>query len=434
MALVVGALFCYGVVHLLLMRFAVGDVYPPYSSLRSDPVGTEVLHDSLQVLPGLRVERLLDTIDDAAIPVRSLILFLSVSPNGLPKGLAPRQVDALDHAVVTGAHAFLSFVPPRRKTRTSSRKPTTAEPDENGNKKTDSGTPEDCPTCGLAERPVDLLRRWHVALFRVSGPHDAQAARPVSRQSGNAPLPSSLPWRGTHAFTDLGDEWRTIYATENGDPVLISRKFGSGRLSLATDAYVLSNEALLLDRQPGFLAWLVGNSAAVFFDETHFGIFTQPGVMTFVRGHRLHFALIALSGLAALFIWRATTSLVPPYGEESVSQLGIRSGKDSATALTNLVKRSLSPLDALEQCVVEFEKTLGRRAHDWSEKLAAARKLIQDERSRAARKRDPVACYNAIQHLFSRPDERGPDRRMETNVQCRMPERVQPRTSARRHV
>jgi len=396
MTLAIGALFCYGIVHLLLMRFSVGDVYPPYSSLRSDPVGTEVLHDSLQMLPNLRVDRLLETIDNTNIPSRSLILFLDVSPDGL----ASHQIDALEHAVVKGAHAFLSFIPPKRKARPSSRTPGREEPEKGNGDEPDSRTPKGFPSRGPAERPIDLLRRWDIAVSRVRVPHDAGDAMQVSRQAEDLLLPSSLPWHGTHAFADVGDEWRAIYATENGAPVLIARELGSGQLFLATDAYLLSNEALLLNRQPGFLAWLVGNSPAVFFDETHFGIFTQPGVMTFVRSHRLHFALIALFGLATLFAWRATTSLVPPYDEESVSRLGLRSGKDSATALTNLVKRSLSPLDALEQCVLEFEKALGHRTRDWSEELAAARRLIRDERSRPARMRAPVACYNAIQALF----------------------------------
>ena len=39
--------FCYGVAHLLVLRFQTGDVYAPYSTLRSDPLGTRVLFESL---------------------------------------------------------------------------------------------------------------------------------------------------------------------------------------------------------------------------------------------------------------------------------------------------------------------------------------------------------------------------------------------------
>ncbi|MBI9076895.1 MAG: hypothetical protein JEZ02_15920 [Desulfatibacillum sp.] len=46
-----------GIVHMFSLRFESGDVYPPYSSLRSDPLGTRGLHDSLINLKSLDVSR-----------------------------------------------------------------------------------------------------------------------------------------------------------------------------------------------------------------------------------------------------------------------------------------------------------------------------------------------------------------------------------------
>jgi len=42
--------FIYGLVHLFSLRFEAGDNYPPYSSLRADPLGTKALFDSLDPL------------------------------------------------------------------------------------------------------------------------------------------------------------------------------------------------------------------------------------------------------------------------------------------------------------------------------------------------------------------------------------------------
>ena len=36
--------FAVGITKLFLLRFEAGDVYPPYSSLRADPLGTMVLY------------------------------------------------------------------------------------------------------------------------------------------------------------------------------------------------------------------------------------------------------------------------------------------------------------------------------------------------------------------------------------------------------
>ena len=49
--------FAFGLVQLFRLRFAAGDVYPAYSSLRSDPLGTMAFCESLERMPGLSVRR-----------------------------------------------------------------------------------------------------------------------------------------------------------------------------------------------------------------------------------------------------------------------------------------------------------------------------------------------------------------------------------------
>ena len=55
--LVLLAGFGVGLARLLELRLSGGDVYPPYSTLRADALGTKALHDALAELPDLRVER-----------------------------------------------------------------------------------------------------------------------------------------------------------------------------------------------------------------------------------------------------------------------------------------------------------------------------------------------------------------------------------------
>jgi hypothetical protein len=45
-ALVLGA-FTFGLIHLLNLRFERGDIYPAYSSFRSDPLGAKAFYESL---------------------------------------------------------------------------------------------------------------------------------------------------------------------------------------------------------------------------------------------------------------------------------------------------------------------------------------------------------------------------------------------------
>src|SRR5215471_18401455 len=49
--------FLAGVLELFKLRFESGDVYPAYSSLRADPLGTMAFYESLEKVPGLSVRR-----------------------------------------------------------------------------------------------------------------------------------------------------------------------------------------------------------------------------------------------------------------------------------------------------------------------------------------------------------------------------------------
>src|ERR1700719_3034697 len=48
----------WGLEQVAIAPLQTGEVYPPYSSLRSDPMGAKALYESLSALPDLHVERL----------------------------------------------------------------------------------------------------------------------------------------------------------------------------------------------------------------------------------------------------------------------------------------------------------------------------------------------------------------------------------------
>ena len=55
--LICAAAFGFGLFQLFKLRYEVGDVYPQYSSLRSDPLGTMIFYESLEQFPHLSVRR-----------------------------------------------------------------------------------------------------------------------------------------------------------------------------------------------------------------------------------------------------------------------------------------------------------------------------------------------------------------------------------------
>ena len=70
--------FCYGVAHLLVLRFKTGDIYAPYSSLRSDPLGTRALFESLTRLNDVSVRRNYEVFSKLASGRNTTILYLGV--------------------------------------------------------------------------------------------------------------------------------------------------------------------------------------------------------------------------------------------------------------------------------------------------------------------------------------------------------------------
>jgi hypothetical protein len=76
---VLAVVFAGGILYLFNRRFAGGDVYPAYSTLRSDPAGAKVIFESLSRLPGVTVTRSYQPLE--RVPDRdSTVLLLGLEP------------------------------------------------------------------------------------------------------------------------------------------------------------------------------------------------------------------------------------------------------------------------------------------------------------------------------------------------------------------
>src|SRR5258706_5367335 len=79
--LLVLAGFCYGLNAIFKLRFESGDIYPPYSSFRTDPLGTKALYESFDHL--LSVERNFRPLLKAESGRDSVLFVLGVQPRQL---------------------------------------------------------------------------------------------------------------------------------------------------------------------------------------------------------------------------------------------------------------------------------------------------------------------------------------------------------------
>ena len=418
------ALLLFLLVRLLFLRFSVGDVYPPYSTLRSDPLGARALHDALKHLPGLRVERDMRPPSEFHSDDGPAVFVLSVPPD---IGVGRESLDCLESTLRAGGCVFLSMTPKkerRRPPRKAEKKP--KEEEEEGksdsekksedvccDKKTSTGDSTDdatnarpqCGPGGCVTKPLRLHEQWGFSVKLHAGRvKDLDQGVVLKRRLPDGPLPEAMTCHTRLRFAGVELPWRTVYGDRDG-AVLMERPFATGRIVLAAESYPFSNQALRDDPQPGLVSWIVGDRKRVVFDESHLGVTERSGVMTLLRRYRLGGVYVALLVLGVLIIWRGSTSFLPRHNEQEEARAGqVATGRDAATGLVNLLHRSIPRGELPKQCVRLLQQTPAAKRHDFQDKLQPVRKRLQEEQQRPLRKRDVLACYNDIRKELERKE------------------------------
>jgi len=389
--------FTFGLVRLFQLRFEVGDVYPAYSSLRSDPLGTMAFYESLGRMPGISTRRDLST--QTRLPDEPHTVYLQLAGSYYDWDRVPADLShELDAFLANGDRLVITFYPQTwsyefhqdDEENTNSVKSAQANdkkmtPDKPAKKKT---KPDD------EDLSVDLTERWgfDVHFIKLEQADEVyKPARVVNKT--DLPLPRTLDWHSGMVFTNLAASWRVIYA-RGTNAVLIERRFGKGSVVVATDSYFASNEAMEKDRHADLLAWLVGANQNVVFDESHFGIVETSGVAMLMRKYRLHGLAAGLLLLAGLFIWKNASSLVPPQAERD--RQDYITGKDSAAGFVNLLRRSIAPRDLLPVCFAEWKKSVGQASQYSAGRRQQAEAAFQTENALPSRERNPIVTYKNI--------------------------------------
>lgn len=369
------AAFVVGLAHLFRLRFERGDVYPPYSSLRTDPLGTKALHDSLAELPGLDVRRNYKPIRKLRDARHSTILIVGVT--GF-EDWSRKDLDDLKFMAASGNRVVVTM-------RARSTRPDWAkEHDEGDENEENEGEEEKQDGDEMPDRGIGTV----MTFLPGEGIQTAYSA--------SAGLPAEISWHSVVGFAESDPGWRYLYRVGEW-PVMMERKFGDGSLVLATDSYFLSNEALRDERHADLLAWVTGRHPTVIFDEFHNGISEATGVMSLVRKYQLRPLGFALALIVGLFLWKNAVPFLPqrcPTGET-----GMVHGKDSAQGFVNLLRRSVPPRDLLGACVAQWRSAFAYQQNDTTARLDAVFGEIEAE---PAKRRDPVEGYRKIARCLAR--------------------------------
>jgi hypothetical protein len=400
--------FVLGVIQLFKLRFEQGDVYPPYSSLRADPLGSMALYESLQRMPGIDVQRDYSARNKLPEPKGTTYLHLAGDPHDwrwMPESL----VAEIDGFLSRGGRLVITCEPEASGSSFLSSRGTNAPPAKL--KKGGKATPPEKPAKpGQPEgddadeedpfvKMTDLRERWGFDVDYEKLPRglaDSAEAVTVTNLS-SLPLPATLDWHSATLFTSLATNWQIIYA-RGTNAVVMERHFGKGTVVFASDSFFVSNEALLRDRQAALLAWLVGPNQLVVFDEAHLGVIQEPGVATLMRRYRLHGVIAGLALLMGLFVWQNSFSLVPPprpaRGREFVT------GRDSSAGFVNLLRRAIPAGEILKVCFEQWQKSIAGRRDLAPSRREQAKQIVADELARTGLDRNPVAAYQQVSQIL----------------------------------
>lgn len=389
-AILILGLSAYALLHLLIMRYSSGDVYPEYSSLRTDPFGTKAFYESLRDCCGLKVSRNFEEFSRIKNNTNSTIIFAGAS---FPGDMIPASfLNDLESFMKNGGRLVVTYVPSGffKKIELERKKEKQEKKDSEAKKKSDKKKPEKNP--GEDENAlihfVSLSKEW--GLQYAEGDWDGyRSARLVADKK----LPKVLTWHSAVYFELNGKDWNVIYKQDDHS-VLVERDFGKGSLVLVSESFLLSNEAMLRDRHSDLLAWLVGSKKEVIFDESHLGIASNPGVASLARKYNLHGLAGGLLVIALLYVWMSSTSLLPAYKPGSDLEKKAIEGKDSASGLSNLLRRNVSAQHIFPLCYSEWKKSAV------SQKQFEEKKLKRVEEFMNQHPENPVESYNRISEML----------------------------------
>jgi hypothetical protein len=244
------ALFTYGLIRAFSIRFASGDVYPAYSSLRASPSGAKLLYDSLARTSGVSVSRNyfpLEYLEESNATI--ILLALNAGEFG---GAPQSYIDTAEHLASRGNRVVAAL-------------------HWEGDK--------------LPEHVEGLDKRWHVKLG-----YDKEKK-----------------W----LYFTAAPDWR-ILDREGPKILAIERDFQKGSIVLFSESRDFSNQSMVkLDRLAQVSA-AIGPKKRIVFDEQHFGMAESGTVVGLARRFRLTGLAFGLALCAALFIWKNAASFPPP--------------------------------------------------------------------------------------------------------------------------
>ncbi len=412
-AIICTVVFLAGLTRLFWMRFQRGDLYPPYSSLRSDPLGTQVFYESLAGLNPEGVQRNFKSLDQIRLESGGTLMVLGLSSKDSLL-FSDMWRGGLDQIFKDGGRLILTFKPgsPTRKAPPESsavseeKGPKTEEEAHIDAPDSETETADGAPFSehvdkrskppqgeldadGFPWKP--LMKHLKISIHQaVLGTLEHFVRR---GENGFSFLPEQVVWRSPYFFKLHDSSWQVVYSL-SGKPAMVTRSWGKGRIFMSTDSYLFSNEALRGHRSAGILAWLVPPDRPVTVDEFHHGLAKEPGIAHLMRKYGLHGVAATLLVLTILLIWRQAAVFVPVSTASDGIHGNVSLGSDAREGWIRLMQQNIPNQHLLKVCHTAWRQSAG--ADRLSQTVLNRIESLTDK----GENHDPVVRYREICQLL----------------------------------
>lgn len=335
--LLLGAVFLFSLVRSVLRRTETTYNYPPYSSLNNGDEGTKAYFEALRSL-GYKSSRnyqplrkLDGTQADVFYAGPNLGAFRYSETNGL---------DEFERLAERGARIIVAFdadgivVKPHAGART-----------------------KDSSKHASAEDT--LKKRWGIQLAFTKR-NVSKALSEFMSQLDSIPV----SWH----FFSWAKDWIPSQMKDD-TPMFLERRFGKGSVLLIAESNLFTNRELLIHPDTRVLAAVPGYRREFIFDESHLGLEDTGTVVGLATAHGLQWMMLGFVVLAVLYVWRSSTSFVPPTAGRPET---VVAGHDAHSALSNLLMQSVPKKSILGLVAEEWNRTLTRHR-------GLARKISSEE-------------------------------------------------------
>lgn len=411
--LAVLAAFALGIAGLLGDRLEEGDIYPAYSTLRSDPMGCRALFEALGKLRGGDADRALSPDDFTEARDRTAYFFLGTQGLHLEPDFG-KDLDSLarDGGRVIFAWAPVSGQEDRKKRRRSGSDSAAAQGiagtrdsaafDTVSTQSNATGDTTATAAAKHAHRKTPKPKkpaRWRPDAwgFRLALDKAGDSASLEARGIGG----DSVAWIGDLWFDTLSADWTVLYRRDSL-PVVAERRLGRGSVVLVADTYWASNESMFQSRPGLLLAQLLNGRTRLRFDERHLGVQENRSLAGLLAKYRLHYLLPSLLLLFLLYLWKVRAEPMPDDQGAPSGATPIATASGAPTGergVRGLLRRYIPAGDLLPACWAQWKDTEGKHS-------PAVRRVEAEASAIAAaspgRSRNIVEDYRRIQALINR--------------------------------